>query len=60
MSRGELLISPVRGIVTARGGRLPDAAVVWMFGRRFMGLWRVRFTPGSMRSKSVMRRAGVA
>lgn len=54
MSRCEFLISLVEGIVTARDGKLPDVAVSGMLGRGFMGLRRVRVTPGSMRSRSVM------
>jgi hypothetical protein len=57
MSRGELLVSLVEGIVTAWCGRLPNVAVRGMLGRRFMDLLRVRVTPGSMRSRSVMHSA---
>ena len=50
-------ISVVEAIVTARNCRLSNVAVVGMLRRRFMGLRRVRVTSGSMRTRSVMRRA---
>ena len=60
MSRGEFLISLAEGIVTSRNGKLPNVAVSGMLRCRFMGLRRVRVTPGSMRSRSVTRSAGLA
>jgi hypothetical protein len=50
-------ISVVVGIVIARNGRLSDLAAIGMIGGRFLGLRRVRVTPGSMRIRSMMRGA---